>query len=74
MNLQENGVRFAFGIEGFLDKELKDDPRYVKWIVRTFTKVGIDKKTERILPYHRCTEEDFDRFHEPAPSSARRIK
>ena len=33
-NLRDAGIRFAFGIEGFLDKELKDDPAYVKWIVR----------------------------------------
>ena len=33
-NLRDVGIRFAFGIEGFLDKKLKDDPAYVKWIVR----------------------------------------
>ena len=48
-------MRFAFGIEGFLDKELKNDERYVKWIVRTWTKVGEDEKVERLLPFHRCT-------------------
>ena len=26
LNLKESGIRFAFGIEGFLDKELKDSP------------------------------------------------
>ena len=30
------GKHFAFGVEGFFDKELKDDPRYVKMLVRLF--------------------------------------
>ena len=34
VNLKESGLRFAFGIEGFLDSELKNDNRFVKSMVR----------------------------------------
>lgn len=33
LNLRDSGLRVAFGIEGYLDNELKDDPRYVKTLV-----------------------------------------
>ena len=32
--LNDIGIRFAFGIEGHMDKQFKDDPAYVKWLVR----------------------------------------
>mmetsp|Transcript_13929 Transcript_13929/g.17661 ORF Transcript_13929/g.17661 Transcript_13929/m.17661 type:complete len:84 (+) Transcript_13929:182-433(+) len=34
LKFEEVGIRFAFGVEGFLDKELKDDSRFVKSFVR----------------------------------------
>ena len=37
VNLNEQKFRFAFSIEDFIvPKRLKNDPRYVKWIVRLF--------------------------------------
>lgn len=33
-NMRDAGLTFAFGIEGWSDNELKDDPRYVKMLVR----------------------------------------
>ena len=30
LNLKESGMRFAWTFEGYSDKELKNDPRYVK--------------------------------------------
>ena len=56
---KEKKIRFAFGIEGFLDKELKEDTRYVKNLVRLAGKKG-GENYEKILPFHRCTAEDFD--------------
>mmetsp|Transcript_31913 Transcript_31913/g.39629 ORF Transcript_31913/g.39629 Transcript_31913/m.39629 type:complete len:121 (-) Transcript_31913:819-1181(-) len=64
MNLKERGVRFAFGIEGFLDKELKNDPRYVKTLFRLWGKRE-GQAYEKILPFHKCTAEDFDQFAPP---------
>ena len=64
INFKEKGIRLAFGIEGFLDKELKDDPRYVKNLVRFWGKKdGVEY--EKLLPFHKCTEEDFEQFAPP---------
>ena len=59
LNLKENGIRIAFGFEGYLDGEFKDDPRYVKHLVRMWGK-SQGKKFETLLPYHRCTEDDYN--------------
>ena len=56
--LRDAGVRVAFSVEGFIDRQNKNDPRYVKWLVRLFgTNQGIEY--EKILPYHECTEADY---------------
>ena len=34
LNMKDAGLQLAFGIEGYKDNELKDDPNYVKMIVR----------------------------------------
>ena len=60
-NFKERGVKFAFGVEGFLDNETKDDSRYVKGLARlVYQRNGID--SERIIPYHPCTKEELDEF------------
>ena len=68
LNLSDKGQRFAFGVEGFLDKELKEDPRYVKGFARMYGyKNG--KEYEKMISYHKCTAKDFDEFAPPAPES-----
>jgi len=68
VSFKEKNIRFAFGIEGFLDKDLKNDPRYVKSLVRMWgRKAG--KSYEIILPYHRCTNEELDSFAPPSRES-----
>ena len=68
VNLKESGVRMAFSVEGFLDGEIKDDPRYVKYLVRLWGKKdGV--KYERILDYHKCTPGELDLFGEPSRES-----
>ena len=74
MNAIHSHIAFAF--EGFLDKTLKDDNRYVKWIFRIY---GTDngKKYERLLPYHVCTQEDYASFYpieKQAKSKFKRIQ
>ena len=58
-------MRFAWTFEGYIDHELKNDPRYVKTIVRTF---GRDdgETTERIMDFHECTDEDLKYFAPPS--------
>ena len=65
--LDLNAVRFkqAFSVEGYLDKEMKDDPRYIKFIPRIYgKKQGV--RYQEVIPFHKCTEEDWLEFYEPA--------
>ena len=53
LNLNQANFRFAIGVTNF-DREAKNDPRYIKWVVRLYMKKdGI--KSEKILPVHKCT-------------------
>ena len=65
LNLRDAGLSFAFGLEGFNDKELKDDPRFVKMFVRQFGRLD-GKKYEKILPHRKCRLEDYEEFAPPA--------
>ena len=38
--LNENNFKMAFSVEGYLDRENKNDSRYVKWIARVSTRKG----------------------------------
>lgn len=58
-------MRFAVGFEGYLDHQLKNDTRYVRVLARI---VGIDSdgaKYDKLLQYHVCTKEDYDKFYPP---------
>ena len=61
MNLNQEGFRFAFTIEGYLDKERKDDPAYVKSLVR-LRGLKDGEKINKLLPYHECKESDWEEF------------
>ena len=64
LNLRDAGLRFAWTIEGYIDKKKKVDPRYVKYLVRTYG--AKDGKTyEKIFDYHECTEEELKQFAPP---------
>ena len=54
LNLKEAGMRFAWTFEGYSDKELKNDPRYVKQLVRMSGRAE-GKSVETILDFHECT-------------------
>ena len=60
--MNERDFRIAFSFEGYLDEVLKVDPRYVKWIFRIWGAKN-NEKYERILPYHKCTPEDYAEFY-----------
>ena len=71
-NFRDNGLKFAFGIEGFIDKELKEDPRYVKFFARLYGyKDG--SKYEKFIPVHHCTSEELDDFATPVSESVAQI-
>ena len=46
----------------FLDNKRRDDPRFVKWFVRLYGKKD-SEWYERVLPLHRCTEQDYAEFN-----------
>ena len=66
--LNENNFRMAFSVEGYLDLEIKNSPEYVKWFVRLY---GIKDSVEyeKIIPHHKCTEEDYKDFYPVAPKT-----
>ena len=41
---------------------IKDDPQFVKWIFRIYGRDN-GEEYEELLPYHRCTDEDYKAFN-----------
>ena len=67
-DLRALNLPFAFTVEGYLDNETKDDPRYVKSFARMMTTHdGVESETP--IGIHQCTDEDFESFEEPANDS-----
>ena len=63
LNLNEKKFRFAISIEDYHGiKKLKNDPEYVKWLFREYGKRN-GKWYQRIIPHHKCTDEDFEEFY-----------
>ena len=64
LNFKDRQLRFAWTFEGYVDKELKNDPRYVKLLMRLAGRAE-GKSHETILDYHLCQEQDFKDFAPP---------
>ena len=62
LNMNERNFKVAFAVEGFRTKDLKYDPRYVKWIFRLYGKKD-GEEYEKILSHHKCTDEDYAGFY-----------
>ena len=60
---------FAWAIEGYLDKELKNDPRYVKTILQVKGSNNGREYSHQIDDYHECTEEELAEFVSPTESA-----
>ena len=67
INLNSLNGRIAFSFEGYRDKNIKDDPRFVKWIFRIYGRKD-GKEYEHLLPYHKCTQEEYDSFYPINPN------
>lgn len=61
-------MRFAFGVEGFLDKKLKNDTSYVKSFARLFGHRN-GHEYEKLIPFHICSDEDYQGFKKPSQST-----
>ena len=63
LNLNQKNFRIAFTVESYLNpKKQKRDENYVKYLFRLYGRKN-GKYFERILPYHNCTDEDYDEFY-----------
>ena len=69
VDLKQEDLRFAFSVTGFLDNKVKDDPAYVKYLVRLFGKED-GEFYEKILDYHVCSAEELALFAEPSKETA----
>ena len=74
INLNERKFKFALTFESFLSPKIqKNDPRYVKYFFRIYGKrKGIEY--QKILPYHKCTDADYDDFYPAKKQSAPVLK
>ena len=74
LNLNDSKFRIAVTIEDYYSpRELKTDPKYVKWIFRKYGKRdGV--WYQELLPYHVCTEEDYAEFYPVEINSANKLK
>ena len=61
-DFKSTNAKFAVSFQGFRDKNHKDDPRFVKWFVRLYGKKD-GEYFEQHLPFHICTNEDYDGFY-----------
>ena len=68
VNLADIQFKFAFAVEGFRDRELKDSTSLLKGIARLRGQKS-GKHYDKIIPYHKCTDSDWDHFPPPAQSA-----
>ena len=67
-NLTKLGSKIAFTLEEYFTHEAKLDPRYIKTIVRLDGKKE-GKFFEKMLDFHKCSEDELEKFHEIEPKS-----
>ena len=67
-DFKKEGFNIAFGAEGYLDKEIKDDERYVKFFTRLVRHLD-GEELETIIPNRRCRPEDLELFSPPIHSA-----
>ena len=67
------GLRFAWTVEGYSDWKRKDDPRYVKLLMRIGGRKN-GESIEEIIDFHRCTDKDFEQFAPPSADAEKTLK
>lgn len=66
IDLNEIGFKMAFGVGDFLTGESLDDPDHVNWEVKLITGLKQIQLNSTQIPYHKCTNDDYDSFYPPA--------
>ena len=64
MRMKETDIVMAFALESYQHKELKEDPRYIRTIAYTYVKHSDGRKEYYPITMHKCTEDDWKKFHE----------
>ena len=55
--------RIAVSVRGKNDKQIKNDPKYIKWIARMRNFEGGDVPPETPMPLHECSASDLEKFY-----------
>ena len=67
VNLTEDKFRIAFSVADYKKpKNLKNDPEFVRWHFRLKGEKD-GEGYEKVLPYRKCTEEDYAEFYPIEP-------
>ena len=69
MDLNEINFRLAFSVEGYHTRKIKDDERYVKYLVRIYGKKN-GREYDYLINYHKCKVEDWNKFPPTAKSQS----
>ena len=66
LNLNAINFKFAFQFTGYDSKDeepkILDDPKFVKIVIKLISNAN-EGHTERIIPYHKCTQDEYDEFY-----------
>lgn len=54
----------AFALQKYGGEILRYDPRYVRWIIRTWERED-DESTFTFYPLHLCSDEEVSNFYRP---------
>ena len=61
--MKSRNFKFAFTVEDYLTNEMKNDPSYVKYLV-SLSSYKSGQNYEKKIPFHKCTDDDYDSFYE----------
>ena len=62
-SLESDEFMMAFAMEIFEGDSLEYDPRYVRWVVRTWEYANA-QRIENYFPLHLCTAEELRKFYD----------
>lgn len=69
IDLRATGFKMAFGVGDFYKGGSLDDPNHVRWEVKLIMGLKQKQLNSTSIPYHKCTQEDYDSFYPPAKDS-----
>ena len=63
-SLDSDEFMMAFALQKYGGEILRYDPRYVRWIIRTWERED-DESTFTFYPLHQCSDEEVSNFYRP---------